>query len=218
VAVRDSGQGAFALRLTELLASCPVIERQSGELFADQLGVGSNVVGSGRFKIASVDPGREYHFEQVRFGTTKTKRIVVRALKDGTHALTALRSGTVDAIFFDSAEVLSKASSDQTLLISECSGYKFVHRRALRVECRGQITAQIPSPVHSVMAESGMLGSAIQGSAILESARQGSGANNSDPAAAASSRGGVLVGGGLFGRPPVFGPAPIDLATIHYVS
>jgi hypothetical protein len=198
VAVRDNGQGAFSLRLTELLASCPIIEQQSGELFADQLGIGSNVVGTGRFKIESVDAGREYHLQQVRFGTTKSKKIVIRGLKDGTHALTALRSGTVDAIFFDSEDVLSKAAADQTLLISECSGYKFVHRRTLRVECRGQITAQVPSRINLGMHEPEERGGVSAGSA--------------------APGGSVLVGGGLFGRPPVFGPSPIDLVSIHYVS
>lgn len=132
----SSRDAVTAGRFPGQLADCPILEERSSEIFADQLGIGTNVVAAGTFTIASLDPGREIRLSQAGLRESGSADLVVRGFVEPQHALTALRTGTIDALFTRDEGVLAKASNDETLLIESCLDYKLVLRRGLQVPCQ----------------------------------------------------------------------------------
>jgi hypothetical protein len=115
------------------------LEEGSSERFGADLGVGSNLVASGYFLIEDFFAGREITLARTRGLDTGAGKIVLRGFRDGLHALTALRTGTIDLFFTEDEEVLTRARGDQTLLSSECSGYRMIQRKGLQVRCGRQV-------------------------------------------------------------------------------
>lgn len=123
----------------EVFSQCPILEEGSSERFGADLGVGSNLVASGYFLIEDFFAGREITLARTRGLDTGAGKIVLRGFRDGLHALTALRTGTIDLFFTEDEEVLTRARGDQTLLSSECSGYRMIQRKGLQVRCGRQV-------------------------------------------------------------------------------
>jgi len=135
-----SSEQSSALPL--MLADCPILEASSAEIFGPDLGLGTNVVSLGSFRVSGFSAGRE--FVLVRAGPPFSQKeavesIVLRGFKDSNQALTALRSGTVDAFFTNTFEVLEKAKKDETLQVSRCSIYMIVHRKGFNISCNPRL-------------------------------------------------------------------------------
>ncbi len=122
------------------LSNCPVIERSSSELFGSVLGTGSNLVSLGAYFISDFSSGREITLNKYnQVSQEGASQIVLRGFKDSLHGLTALRSGTVDALFEPSQEVIEKAQKDQTLELVDCLSGKLVLRRGFEFNCKAGV-------------------------------------------------------------------------------
>jgi len=61
--------------------------------------------------------------------------LALRSYSDPARGLTALREGTVVALFTENAEVLNKAAGDETLVAMQCGGASVIRRRDLIFSC-----------------------------------------------------------------------------------
>ncbi len=205
--------------LLALVAACPILEEQSSSLFGPRLGEGANIVSVGAFRIADFEAGREVILEQSQAGEAFAKRIVLRALRDGTHALTALRTGTVDAIFFENSEVLSRAASDQTLLTIECSGYKVVHRRGLNVECRQSVVPTFGAPTLAMGTSGSTVAARVAEAGSVEAAGDAAIVQGGSTAFGSTEFGSTVFGSReMESLMTSLAPAPIDLRRLRYLS
>jgi len=133
------GEGHVSPLTWTMFAACPVLEKSSSQRFATDLGKGSNFVASGYFLMDDINAGREVSLVRSRALDPGASRITLRAFRDSLHALTALRTGTLDILFTEDEEVLAKGRSDQTLLSSECSGYRLLGRKGLQIRCGSEV-------------------------------------------------------------------------------
>ena len=128
------------------LARCPIIERESAELFGTELGMGSLVVGSGSYRLSDYVEGRELVFSRVaRSGVIaalgkggleqSAPSLVLKTFKDPRQGLTALRVGTLDAFFTEDVAVISAAKVDETLSLRRCLSYNVIARKGLSFNC-----------------------------------------------------------------------------------
>lgn len=137
--------GAKLLSWPGVLADCPILEASSSTAFGAELGVGTNMVSLGPYRVTSFSAGREYTLSASEGRFTGKKRLGspklnLRAFKDANQALTALRIGTLDAFFTLDGNVLEKAKKDETLLIEDCSIYMIIHRKGFKVRCHPNLS------------------------------------------------------------------------------
>ena len=126
--------GAEESRWLEGLSQCPIVEKQSGELFGATLGTGTNLVASGLYRI--VDTGREVLLAHPGGKSDAgPEKIAIHAFPDPRNGLTALRSGTIDLLFSEDPETLERAQKDETLSVSKCSIYMVIYRRGFNLQC-----------------------------------------------------------------------------------
>ena len=134
--VQTPAGAAFPLALGD----CPILEERSSRLFGDDFGKGSNVVSAGPYVIGGFNLGREIVL--ARSESDKRQGVdsyTLRTFEDAKHALMALRTGTLDALFTEDQEVLEKAGKDETLLLLRCSNYMVIRRKGLQLECGPRI-------------------------------------------------------------------------------
>jgi len=121
------------------LAGCPVWERGSAEVFGDAFGIGANFVGAGVYRIGAFKAGRQYTLERVaraeRIETAGAGEVTVRTFADPSRGLTALREGTIRALFTGDRAVMDKVAADETLVAYTCAGFSAARRRSVALEC-----------------------------------------------------------------------------------
>ena len=122
------------------LSACPILERHSSKIFGKDLGSGTNIVSAGEYAFADFKAGREITLRRLRSARSHTSatgadNINLRAFKDSTGALAALRAGTIDAFLSDDAPVIERAKKDETLLALECPIYTVILRKGLKITC-----------------------------------------------------------------------------------
>ena len=119
------------------LAECPIFERRSALLFGDDFGKGSNLVSAGPYVITSFKNNGEFRFSRTAAygGTEQNSTLETRPFADSAQRLTALRVGTIAALFTSDQTVLSKAAQDETLEVTTCMEHSLVRRRALVFPC-----------------------------------------------------------------------------------
>ena len=134
--LRDDG--AAARNLPAQLMRCPIVEKSSMELFGADAGRGTNLVGSGLFRLKEYRSGRELTLQRAYVDAThgESSEIVnVRLVSDARQGLTALRVGTLDAMFTKDDEVEEKARGDETLIVRTCGEYHLILRRGFTLKC-----------------------------------------------------------------------------------
>lgn len=121
------------------LSRCPIWEASSASLFGEDFGRGSNIVGSGRYRLVGFRPGKQYVLARVgraeQVDVAGAAALSLRSFPDPARGLTALREGTVVALFTESVGVLEKAKSDETLVAMKCGGASVIRRRDLIFSC-----------------------------------------------------------------------------------
>ena len=127
-------------RLLANLTSCAIVERSSAEVFGVDLGFGSNLVSSAPYYIAGINSNNEYLLKGARESRiARGRSVIIRGFRDPQHGLTALRTGTIDALFTEDGQVLEKAAKDETLLLGKCSVYMVVRRKGLELPCKPRV-------------------------------------------------------------------------------
>lgn len=138
----DTANGGieFLKSFPAALALCPILERESALLFEKDLGIGTNLIAAGDYALTAFKANGEIVLGRFSARTVvgeSASSIVLRSFDDPTRAVTALRSGTVDALFVESAQVLEAAKGDETLLPAQCLGFQVLKRRGLDLACEG---------------------------------------------------------------------------------
>ena len=121
------------------LTDCLVVEGGSSRLFGADLGLGTNLVATGRYEISDYHAGRQITLRLTRparfLGGGGPEEVVLRGFDQEPAGLTALRIGTISALFAVTEDVLSKAASDETLALMECEGRRLIRRRSFNFGC-----------------------------------------------------------------------------------
>lgn len=117
------------------LASCPIFEERSTKLFGRDLGSANLLLATGPYQLVSRNKNREARMERVSKSNAWASALTVRGFADSVHALTALRTGTIDAVYTQDLEVTSKAMDDPTLLTADCGVYNIILRKGLEITC-----------------------------------------------------------------------------------
>ena len=132
--VRDDFQA-----LNQRIGKCPILEWASSELFGAELGAGTNLVSAGPFVLQEFKPGnsitltRNNYFHGRRAALDGLR---LRAIQSASQGLSALRLGTVAALFTNDVMLISRAHADETLEVDSCLGFTVVYRRSLNLVCR----------------------------------------------------------------------------------
>lgn len=129
----ESTDGQSAI--IDFLESCPIFEERSLRLFGNDLGNNNLILGNGAYHLVSRAKNREARLERVAHSAGFAATITIRGFGDQQHALTALRSGTLDAFYTQDKEVEMKANNDPTLLITACGVYNIILRKGLEIGC-----------------------------------------------------------------------------------
>ncbi|MBX7136609.1 MAG: hypothetical protein K1X83_01405 [Oligoflexia bacterium] len=119
------------------LAGCPTLEHSSAVRFGKDLGEGTNFVSAGPFAVTRFKKN-ELELSRLAspgFNVGPSEIITVRGFDSAERSLSALRLGTIDALFTRDQAVASRAVGDETLLSSNCSGYIVLQRRGLKFNC-----------------------------------------------------------------------------------
>jgi len=143
LSAQDSQNASKQLPLS--LAECPIFNDELRALFGEDFGIGSNLVSAAKYQIESFKGENELVLSKVQVGRAMQRgaaRIVLRGVKDGAQALSALRSGNLDGFCTASKELVLKAQPDITLSALPCDGYTFIFRKGLRFSCDNSISAQ----------------------------------------------------------------------------
>jgi ABC-type transport system substrate-binding protein len=135
----DTADTQLLAQIPELVSRCPIVEEASSKLFGNELGIGTNLVGTGPYRI--VENLRNRRIRLLKSGEALNgpgpSEIELRTFSDPGHGLTALRTGTLDLLFTEDPVTLDKAKKDETLSLSKCSIYNVVLRRGLSFSCAG---------------------------------------------------------------------------------
>ncbi len=145
-------KGDEAKKFPEKLSACPILERESGVLFGTELGHGTNLIGSGTFRLQQIRGGREIELVRmygVGFNREQIPSIIIRSFADPHQALTALRVGTLDAFFTDDEKVLALSKKDETLTILSCGDLSLVERRGFTLRCPPRVNIEDLKYVYS---------------------------------------------------------------------
>lgn len=134
---------ATQTQLWEFLSHCPIYEAQSARVFGRSFGSGANFIGSGPFVLTSfrARPAEMVLRRIARAGVLRGQAVEVtlRTMEDAERGLSALRIGTISALFTEEAGVLGKAAKDETLVASNCLGYSVLKRRGFVFPCESEI-------------------------------------------------------------------------------
>ena len=120
------------------LARCPIVEESSSRIFGTQLGSGTNLVSAGDYHLLTFVSQKRLVFERVRFSREEKQgpdTVELLAFSEPARALTALRSGDLDAMVTQDNVVIEKADSDSTLRLQPCGHSTLVARRHLKFSC-----------------------------------------------------------------------------------
>ncbi len=130
------------------LAQCPIYHKSSSQLFGSDFGLGTNAVSSGDYYIKEFREGKGYHLIALKDKLSSAKHIEIKGFSDPESALTAIRLGVVDLLFFNSEEfvedplvldAIKKALIDETLAVSQCPNYIVILRKGLAFDCQSGI-------------------------------------------------------------------------------
>ncbi len=124
------------------LADCPIIEKQSAEIFGADLGRGVNFLASGRFVPTLFKRGREVELR--RYGSTPEDRdsastLTIRSVEGESQIISALRLGTLDAYLGAPELVPGIPNGEETLVRLECGKFTMLKRRGLSITCVPEI-------------------------------------------------------------------------------
>ena len=125
------------------LAQCPILERESAALFDKDLGVGTNLISIGDYAISGFKSNGEYELTRFSARTLAEdtgSRVTIRPFDDGLRAVSALRGGTIDALFISGEQELKAAAEDGTLVIGKCLDFQVLKRRGLEFPCDGTVS------------------------------------------------------------------------------
>lgn len=130
---------ATQAQLWAFLGECPIYEAATARVFGSSFGAGSNIVGSGAFVLTSFR-SRPAEIVLRRLSQTGVLRgqaveLTLRSMEDAERGLSALRIGTISALFTEDSAVLDKAAKDETLFASRCFGYSVIKRRGFVFPC-----------------------------------------------------------------------------------
>lgn len=134
----ENAPAEFQRKLVTGLAKCPIFEKRSAELFGAAFGRGTNYIALGAYAMVDFRPGREFRLERrpgVEPARHAASAIELRSFAQPSHALTALRAGTLDAFYTQDGETIARAQKDHTLEQRECNGETVIARRGLRWSC-----------------------------------------------------------------------------------
>ena len=123
------------------LAACPILEKHSSQLFEKDLGAGTNLIAAGDYAVSSFKAGGE--IELARFRARHTGEggdtIILRSFESTVRALSALRGGTLDALFLGKGLDIPPPADDPTIVPARCLGFDILIRRGLEFPCQGSI-------------------------------------------------------------------------------
>ena len=115
--------------------NCPILEERSLKLFGQDLGSANLILGTGPYHLVLRIKNREARLERIAKINAWAVAINVRGFSDSGHGVTALQTGTIDALYTQDLEALTKARKDPTLLIEECGVYNIILRKGLEMNC-----------------------------------------------------------------------------------
>lgn len=124
----------------ELLAACPIYQKQAAEIFGDSFGTGANLVCSGSYKLTGIRPGRAIELVRSAPGRGNLTAAELRGFEDPENGLSALRAGRIALFFTTDHAVLDKGSQDPTLKSGNCLGDSYLARRSLEVNCDSNLS------------------------------------------------------------------------------
>lgn len=123
--------------LTNSLSRCPIFHKKSSEIFGQDLGIGTNLLCSGDFKISNYRAGKVYTLQ--RHNTEEIEQnfneVEIRGIKDGEEGLSLVRSGTLALAFVADQDIIKKTQSDDTLKSGQCQGYDWISRKNINFDC-----------------------------------------------------------------------------------
>jgi ABC-type oligopeptide transport system substrate-binding subunit len=121
--------------LLRFVDQCPIFSARAIEVFDEDLGDANLMLGAGQYSLVARLSNREARLERVPRSRAWAAVITLRGFDSDEHALTALRSGSLDAFYSQNAEVAERAQKDSTLLQKPCGVYRIISRKGLEIEC-----------------------------------------------------------------------------------
>lgn len=138
IKVKDSSAKLEYDTVVDAITRCPIVEKESSQVFGRELGKGTNIVAAGPYVIERFVRGKEYNLRrwyqpgESRLGA---ETLHVRGFDKPDQALTALRAGTVDGVIMARAQTPPSALGDPTLVSKTCSYGEVLFRVGLNFEC-----------------------------------------------------------------------------------
>lgn len=127
-----------AQRLLELYSGCLIFEGRLARLFGEQFGRGTSMSSTGPYRVVALRAGREVQLQRNLAGVHDRDGaglVVVRGFRDPGQGLTALRMGTIAALFVEDETLRDRVSSDETLVWSQCEGFPVIRRVSFDIGC-----------------------------------------------------------------------------------
>lgn len=124
----------------EFVAGCPIVSKESKEIFGGINGTGTHIVGSGEYTLVGQDSGKGYLLQK---SNTNTKRSIKESeyrmdfvkVPSLEGALSVLRRGEIDLFLTDGQDLSQRIVEDETLAMGACNGEKIVKRKSLEFTC-----------------------------------------------------------------------------------
>jgi hypothetical protein len=120
--------------ITEI-ASCPILRKETAEIFGEDLGFGSNLVCLGDYKLSVFKKNIEYQLSKIVKSEKSANSVLLKEVINDEEGLRLLRSGKLLLYFNQNEEILEKVNADTTLKSGECLGFKWVARHDLNFSC-----------------------------------------------------------------------------------
>lgn len=137
-------------KLPIVLAECWIYPRKQAQAFEENWGYGTNLVSAGPYRLRYFAPERQVELERFTgyFGSVTqdyAPGLVLRVFNNSRDARTALRVGTVSAVFLPSATSIEQGqpdiSSDDTLKAHQCGRFLVWARKDFHLKCDPDIDA-----------------------------------------------------------------------------
>ncbi|MCB0354560.1 MAG: hypothetical protein KDD64_13585 [Bdellovibrionales bacterium] len=137
--VRSPDQNAPAIASRDFLSHCPILERESSQIFGGDLGTGTLLVGTGHYFVSHFNDLSKVSLgwlgEPPLAGRPYWPHVQLRIFETAEAALSALRGGGLHILFAEDQTVLSKVENDETLFNTRCSQYTVAARNEVSLNC-----------------------------------------------------------------------------------
>ena len=132
-----AGGNAQTLKLIKGIADCPILERSSSLAFGSWLGVGTNLISAGDFRVVGFSASGETTLQRVFPGALKqsVNSVTVKDYASPEQALTALRLGNLDLFFGREFDPYALKAEDPTLEAGRCGERVYLARHDLNYRC-----------------------------------------------------------------------------------